>query len=50
MIQIPSKIIFKRGRNQILMDSWKNLTVNIGVEIMFMFERVRIKIKFSLDY
>ena len=32
------------------MGSWKNFIINIGLEIMFMFERVAIKIKFSLDY
>lgn len=32
------------------MDSRKNFIINIGLEIMFMFERVTIKIKFSLDY
>lgn len=32
------------------MGSWKNFIINIGLEIMFTFERVAIKIKFSLDY
>lgn len=46
MIQITLKIILKRGRNQILIGSLKNLIINIGLEMRFMFERVAVKIKF----